>query len=34
MQPNITKVLINTRWKFNQLIDANMGKPTDAFFKH
>ena len=34
MQPIITKVLINTRWRLNQLIDNNMGKPADVHSEH
>ena len=34
MQPIITMVLINTRWRFNQLIDKNMGKPADVQSEH
>jgi hypothetical protein len=34
MRPIITKVLINTRWKLNQIIDNNGGKPTDVDAKH
>ena len=34
MQPIITKVLINTRWRLNQLIDNNMGKPADVSSEH
>ena len=34
MRPIITKVLINTRWRLNQLIDNNAGKPTDVHPEH
>ena len=34
MRPIITKVLINTRWRLNQLIDNNAGKPLDVDAKH
>ena len=34
MRPIITKVFINTRWRLNQLIDNNAGKPTDVDTKH
>ena len=34
MRPIITKVLINTRWRLNQLIDNNAGKPADVDPKH
>jgi hypothetical protein len=30
MQPIITNVLINTRWRFNQPIENNMGKLADV----
>ena len=30
MQPIITNVLINNRWRFNQLIDNNMSNLPDA----
>ena len=34
MQLIITKVLINTRWRLNQLIDGNMGKPANVHPEH
>ena len=34
MRPIITKVLINTRWRLNQLIDNNAGKPADVDAEH
>jgi hypothetical protein len=34
MPPIITKVLINTRWRLNQLIDNNAGKPVDVDAEH
>ena len=34
MRPIITKVLINTRWRLNQLIDNNAGKPPDVDAEH
>ena len=34
MRPIITKVLINTRWRLNQLIDNNAGKPADVDIEH
>jgi hypothetical protein len=34
MRPIITKVLINTRWRLNQLIDNNGGKPADVDPEH
>ena len=34
MRPIITKVLINTRWRLNQLIDNNAGKPADVDPEH
>lgn len=34
MRPIITKVLINTRWRLNQLIDNNAGKPADVDTEH
>lgn len=33
-QPIITKVLINTRWKLNQLIDAMVGKFNNLHPEH
>ena len=34
MRPIITKVLINTRWRLNQLIDNNAAKPPDVDAEH
>ena len=34
MRPIITKVLINTRWRLNQLIDNNGYKPADVDAEH
>ena len=34
MRPIITKVLINTRWRLNQPIDNNAGKPADVDPEH
>lgn len=34
MRPIITKVLINTRWRLNTLIDSNAGKPPDVDAEH
>jgi hypothetical protein len=34
MRPIITKVLINTRWRLNQLIDNHGGKPADVNPEH
>ena len=34
MQPIITKVIINTRWRLNQLIDNKAGKPADVDPEH
>ena len=34
MRPIITKVLINTRWRLNQLIDNDAGKPGDVDPEH
>jgi hypothetical protein len=34
MRPIITKVLINTRWRLNQLIDNNASKPADVDPEH
>ena len=34
MRPIITKVLINTRWRLNQLIDNNGSKPADVDAEH
>ena len=34
MRPIITKVLINTRWRLNELIDNDAGKPGDVDPEH
>ena len=34
MRPIITKVLINIRWRLNQLIDNNAAKPADVDAEH
>ena len=34
MRPIITKVLINTRWRLNQLVGNNAGKPADVDPEH
>jgi hypothetical protein len=34
MRPIITKVLINTRWRLNQLIDNKGSKPADVDVEH
>ena len=34
MQPIIMKVLINTHWRLNQLIDNNMGKFANMQSEH
>jgi hypothetical protein len=34
MWPIITKALINNRWRLNQLIDNNAGKPADVNPEH
>ena len=34
MRPIITKVLINTRWRLNQLINNKAGKPIDVDPEH
>jgi hypothetical protein len=34
MRPIITKVLINTRWRLNSIIDNNGSKPADVDPEH